>query len=104
MQGIQGVEVDGHQPDGGKCGGNLAGHNAALAHAGDHQLGPPFGAPIQQAEGGLDLGAVEAGGCRRDGRGFFQETAGEGGQVEYSSFVSLYFLSQGEIERMPCFY
>jgi hypothetical protein len=24
--------------------------------------------------------------------------------VEYSSFVSLYFLSQGEIERMPCFY
>ena len=55
MEGIHRVEEHGREAEGGKGGGDLAGHDAAFAHAADHQLGAAFAASLQQGESILQL-------------------------------------------------
>ena len=55
MQSIQGIEVDGHEANGGEGGRNLAGHDAALADPGHHQLGALLTAALQAIKSGLSL-------------------------------------------------
>lgn len=43
------------EADRGKGGSDLAGHDAAFAHAADHQLGAAFAASLQQDESILQL-------------------------------------------------
>lgn len=75
MQGVEGVQVEGHQPDRGEGGGDLARHDAALAHPGDHQFGALVGAAVQQGQSGIHLLGIEAPGGRGDGGRLFLKTA-----------------------------
>ena len=64
VQGIGGVEEQGHQADRRKSSRNLSGHDAAFADAGDHQLRFAIGATLQQRQGSLHLLAIKPiGGC-----------------------------------------
>ena len=80
MQGIGGVEEQGHEPDRGKGGRDLAGHNSAFAHTGDHQLGLAICAAFQQCEGCFYLVAAQPLCSCGDRRGFLLKAAGESGQ------------------------
>ena len=60
MQGIKGIEVERHQADGGKGGCNLAGHDAALPHAGDHELRFAVGTTLQELKRSLHLFIAQA--------------------------------------------
>ena len=80
VQGVEGIEVDGHQANRGEGGGDLAGDDAALAHAGDHQLGPPVGAGLQQLQGPFHLSRVQSLGAGRDRGRLLDQAAGEGRQ------------------------
>ena len=80
VQGIGGVEEQRHQPDGGEGGSDLAGHDPALAHTGDHQLGFAISATFQQGQGCLHLIAAQPFRSCGNGGGFLLQTAGESGQ------------------------
>ena len=60
VQGIEGIEEQGHQADGRKRRCDLAGHDAALADTGDHELRFAVRAAFQQGQGGLDLVTAES--------------------------------------------
>ena len=80
VQGIEGIEVEGHQADGGKGGGDLAGHDAALAHAGDHQLGFAIRTAFQEGQGSFHLINAQTISRSSDGGRFLLQAAGEGRQ------------------------
>lgn len=67
MQGIKGIEINGHEANGGEGGSDLAGNDAALAHAGNHQLAPLAMAELKQLQGRFHLGRVQALGGGGDG-------------------------------------
>ena len=81
MQGVQGVEKQSHQADGGEGGRDFARHDAALADPSDHQLGSLIPAALEQGEGRFHLTAAEAFGGRSDSGGFLLQAAGQSGQV-----------------------
>ena len=84
MQRIEGVEIEGHQADRGKSGGDLPGHDSAFAHTRDHELGFAIRAKLQKLEGVLDLIALQPfRGCG-DGSGLFLQAAGECRQTAFS--------------------
>ena len=67
MEGVEGIEINGHQANGGKGGSDLAGNDAAFAHAGNHQLAPLAMAELKQLQGSLHLGRVQPLGGGGDG-------------------------------------
>ena len=80
MQGIKGIEVEGHEADGGEGRGDLARHDAAFPNACDHKLGLAFGTALQQGQGCFHLLTAESFRCGGDRRGFLLEAAGESRQ------------------------
>ena len=66
MECVGGIEEQGHQPDRGEGGRDLAGHDAALAHTRNHQLGLAIGTSFQQSEGRFHLVAAQAFGSSGD--------------------------------------
>ena len=58
VQGIDRVQKDGHQADGGEGGGDFARHDPTFPHSRDHELGAGRGAAIQQLQGGFHLLAI----------------------------------------------
>ena len=81
MKGIQRVEVEGHQADRRKRGGNFARHDSAFAYSRDHQLGFAVGTTLQQPKRSLHVLATEA--CRSIGNRcrLFLQAACECGQA-----------------------
>ena len=82
MQRFGGVEEQGHQADGRKGGCNLARHDSAFAHTGDHQRRFAIGAAFQQSQGRFHMDAVQAISWRSDGVGFHLQAAGESGHLK----------------------
>ena len=79
MQCIERIEKKGHQPDGRESGGDFPGHDAALAHPRDHQLGVAVCTTFKQAQGSFHLLAAEPFRRRGDCGRFFLQAAGECG-------------------------
>ena len=77
MQGVERVEIKGHQANGGERGRDLAGHNSAFAHTRDHKLGFAISAQLQQFQGFFDLIAPETFRSCGNGSGLFLQAAGE---------------------------
>ena len=67
MQGVERVEIKGHQSDGGESGCDFSGHDSAFAHTFDHKLGFAISAQLQQCQAFFDLIASEM--FRRWGNG-----------------------------------
>ena len=79
MQGIGGVEEQGHQPDRGEGGGDLAGDDAAFADSADHQLRFAI-STVSSTIRAAHLIAVQPLRRGSDGGGFLLQTASESGQ------------------------
>ena len=87
MQGVERVEIKGHQSDGGESGCDLSGHDSAFAHTFDHKLGFAISAQLQQCQAFFDLIASEM--FRRWGNGscLFHQAAGECRQSWLTCFL-----------------
>ena len=71
MQGVERVEIKGHQADGGKGGRDFAGHNSAFAYTRDDKLGFAICAQLKQCQGFFDLIATETFRSCGNGSGLF---------------------------------
>ncbi len=77
MQGIEGIEIEGHQANRGECGRDLAGHDPAFTHTCDDQLGALLAAVLQQIQGGLGLIGPQLSGRVQQRLGFLLQHRGQ---------------------------
>ena len=78
MQGIEGIEVEGHQANRGEGGSDLAGDDAAFAHTGHHQLGALLTAVLKQVQSGFRLIGLQLISRIQQRLGFLLQDRGQG--------------------------
>ena len=89
MQGVERVEIKGHQADGGEGGRDFAGHNSAFTYTRDYKLGFAICAQLKQFQGFFDLIATEAFRSCGNGSGLFLQAARECRQGWLACFMSI---------------